>query len=406
MSKIKIKKFYYPLLNNAISDSDIQKGIEVLKSKQLTMSKITRKFEKEFASYIGSKFAVMVNSGSSANLLSVFASCNPLRNKRFKRDDEAIIPSICWSTSLWPLVQAGLKPVFADINKETLNIDIDSLESKITKKTKVLMMVHVLGLSTEMDKVRKLVKKYNLILIEDTCESLGTMYKNKFLGSFGDFGTYSFYYSHQITAGEGGMVVCNNREDYNLLMSLRSHGWSRGLKMNLSKYKKYKGVDKKFMFINSGFNLRPTEIQAAIGFNQFKRKNIFKHNRSKNREKIIKAFKKNSEWSNQFIFIKENKNTKPSWFGMPILLNEEYKKKKKKFLESLDRIGIETRPIISGNFINQPSVDLYKLNEKKDKFPNAQYVDDCGFFIGLQTEIVSDLKIKKLVSIMLKTLET
>ncbi len=401
----KNSKFYYPLLNNAISNSDIQKGINVLKSKQLTMSKITKRFELEFAKYIGSKYAVMVNSGSSANLLSVFASCNPLRKKKFKRGDEAIIPAICWSTSLWPLVQSGLKPVFADIDKDTLNIDFNSLESKITKKTKVIMIVHVLGLSTDMEKIKKLVKKYDLILIEDTCESLGTKYKNKLLGSYGDFGTYSFYYSHQITSGEGGMVVCNSFDDYNLLLSLRSHGWSRGLKINTSKFKKYRSVDKKFMFVNSGFNLRPTEIQAAIGLNQFKRKNIFKNNRSKNRSNIIKAFKKNSKWKNQLIFISENKKIKPSWFGMPILLDRKYKNKKRSFLKNLDKIGIETRPIISGNFINQPSIDLYKLNKKKYKFPNAQYVDDHGFFIGLQTEVMKKSKIEKLVSIILKEIE-
>jgi len=320
-----------------------------------------------------------------------------LRKKKFKRGDEAIIPAICWSTSLWPLVQSGLKPVFADIDKDTLNIDFNSLESKITKKTKVIMIVHVLGLSTDMEKIKKLVKKYNLILIEDTCESLGTKYKNKFLGSFGDFGTYSFYYSHQITSGEGGMVVCNNFDDYNLLLSLRSHGWSRGLKINKSKFKKYKFVDKKFMFVNSGFNLRPTEIQAAIGLNQFKRKNIFKNNREFNRNKIIQNVNTHKKFCNQIKFLNIEKNIKPSWFGLAIFINKKYSNKKSKYLNYLEKKGIETRPIISGNFVNQPAVKLYKLDKNNKKFKNAQVIEDLGFFIGLHTKKI-DSKLANYIS--------
>lgn len=169
----------YSLLDDAFSEKDIAEGIKVLRSKKITMSEKAKKFEIAFAKYIGAKYAIMVNSGSSANLLSVFAACNPMRKNRFSRNDEAIIPSLCWSTSLWPLVQSGLKPVFVDAEPKTLNMNIDDLKKKITSKTKVIMAVHVLGISTNISEIKKICIERNIILIEDTCESLGAEYKKK-----------------------------------------------------------------------------------------------------------------------------------------------------------------------------------------------------------------------------------
>ena len=174
-------KYFYPLLENALSANDLISGIKVIVSGQLTMSRKTKKFEKNFAKKIGSKYALMVNSGSSANLLATFAACNPMRNNRFKVGDEVLIPSVCWPTSLWPLVQAGLKPVFVDVDKDSLNVNSKLLIKKITKRTKVIMLVHVLGNSTEVDKIAKIAKRKKIIVIEDTCESLGSTYKNKYL---------------------------------------------------------------------------------------------------------------------------------------------------------------------------------------------------------------------------------
>ena len=172
-------KYFYPLLGNAFSKEDLIAGIEVLISGQITMSKKTRDFEKDFANKLGKKYALMVNSGSSANLLAAFAACNPLRKNRFKPGDEVLIPALCWSTSLWPLVQSGLKPVFVDVDKDTLNVNSDLLVKKISNKTKVIMLVHVLGNSTDVEKIKKIAQRKKIILIEDTCESLGTKFKNK-----------------------------------------------------------------------------------------------------------------------------------------------------------------------------------------------------------------------------------
>ena len=378
----------YPLLDNAFSNDDIKKGIEVLKSKQITMSKETEVFEKIFSKKNNSNFALMCNSGSSANLLMVSAACNPLRDNNLKKNDEVLIPAVCWSTSLWPLIQNGLIPKFVDIDLKTLNIDINDLKRKITKKTKAIMSVHILGLSTNMDELVKICKKKKLILFEDTCESLGTKYKSKYLGNFGDFASYSFYYSHQITSGEGGMVVCKNRKDYEILKCLRSHGWSRNSNLHKLYKKKYKNLNDKFLFINSGYNLRPLDVTAAIAKNQYKRLDLFIKKRNSNRKLIIKKILNHKKWNNQFIFLKVPKNIQPSWFGLPILISDRLKSKKNKFLKFLDKIGIENRPIVSGNFLNQPASKLYKLTSK-EKFVSSQKVEDNGFFIGLHTKKTS-----------------
>ena len=395
-----IKKFKYSLLSDAFNEKDINEGINVLKSKKITISKITKNFEKYFAKKMGAKYALMTNSGSSSNLLALSALTNPLNIKKITPGSEVILPAICWSTSLWPIIQNNLKPIFVDVKIDTFNIDIDKIEKKITKKTKAIMIVHVLGTSTNMTKLMQLTKKYKLTLIEDTCESLGATYKKKQLGTFGRFGTYSFYYSHQITSGEGGMIVCNDSKDYNILKSLRSHGWSRDTLFHKNYSKKYKDLDNRFLFIGPGFNLRPTEIQAAIAFNQFKRFNKMIKLRSDNRKKIINNLKKHKNWNNQFEFVKIDKMIKPSWFGLPILIKDK-KINKMKFLEKLSKKGIENRPIISGNFLNQPASKLYNFNFKKNDFKISDDIEKRGFFIGLHTKKISNNELNYVVNSLL-----
>ena len=400
-----IKKFKYPLLSNAFSKSDISCGIKVLKSKRITMSKITKNFEKQFAKKIGCKYALMTNSGSSANLLAISSIVNPLFKKKLKAKDEVIIPAVCWSTSLWPIVQNNLKPVFVDVELDTFNMSIESLKKKITSRTRAIMCVHVLGTSTNMNQIQKLIKNKKILLIEDTCESLGAKFNNKYLGTFGEFGTFSFYYSHQITSGEGGMIVCNNSYNYNILKSLRSHGWSRETNFHSFYKKKFKKMDDRFLFINSGYNLRPTEVQAAIAQNQFKRLDSFINIRKKNRNKIIETIKKNPKWDDQFKFVKKSKRVSPSWFGLPIIINIKYLNKKKKFLQYLTKIGIENRPILSGNFTNQPATQLYKLNKDGFIFSNAEKIENLGFFIGLHTNKISNSIAKYISNNLLKITE-
>ncbi len=388
-----MKKYFFPLVKNPYRSKDIFKAIKVLKTGKLTMGTNVLNFEKEFTSKLKTNYSLMVNSGSSANLLAIQCLINPYRKKRLKVGDEIIIPSLCWSTSLWPIVQSGLKPIFVDIDKETLNMNLTDLEKRITKRTKGIMLVHVLGNSTDMTKLMKIKKRYKLILIEDTCESLGAQYKSKFLGTFGEFSSYSFYASHQISSGEGGMICCKDKSDYEIIKSLRSHGWSR----NLSNEKKISNnnphLDKRFIFYNSGFNLRPTEIAGAIGRSQFKDLFKFKKIRNLNRKNIVNLFKKNKKIDRSIKVIKPNKNVNPSWFGLPLIVNK--RNLLKKLMLKLEKNGIETRPIISGNFLKQPSVKKYGLI-KNIKFRNADYINNHGFFIGLPFDKIKINILKKI----------
>ncbi len=397
MSKI----FFYPLLENPYRKKDLNEAIKVIRTGKITIGKYTDEFEKKFTKKMKVKYSLMVNSGSSANLLALQCLINPYRRKRLKKGDSVLIPAVCWSTSLWPIIQSGLKPIFVDIDPYTLNIDIKDLVKKITPKTKALMLVHVLGNCTNMDELMKILKKKNIILLEDTCESIGSKYKKKYLGTFGDFSSFSFYSSHQISSGEGGMVTCKNREDYEILKALRSHGWSRGLKNEKKISKQNKHLDSRFIFFNSGFNLRPTDISASIGISQFNDMNNFISLRNKNRNLIVKALKKNKIINDNFNFIEANKNVKPSWFGIPIYIKN--KLNRKKFIKNLEKKGVETRPIISGNFIKQPSVRKYKLLNST-KLLNSDIVNNHGFFIGLPTKKINSIFVNKLVKAFEKSI--
>ena len=400
--EIKRTHHSFPLKDSTFRDKDLMEGIKIILSKNMTMSKVTEKFEKTFSRKLKTQYSMMVNSGSSANLLALQCLVNPYRKKRLKKGDEVLIPSVCWPTSLWPIIQSGLKPVFVDVDKNSLNINLEDLKKKISKKTKALMLIHVLGISADMAKLMHIIKKNKIILIEDTCESIGAKYKNKFLGTFGDFSTFSFYFSHQISSVEGGMICCKNKEDENIIKSLRSHGWAKDLSNQKKIEIKFKKVNKNFLFINSGFNLRPTDIQAAIGLSQFNSLDDFIKVRKINRDKIIKVLKIDKRWKNQVTFVENDNNIKPSWFALAMLLNKKYKKSRNQIFNRLDKLGIENRPIISGNFLQQPAIRNYHLKQKSKDFPNANFVHEHGLFVGLKNQILNRKEIKKFADIFFK----
>jgi len=387
-----MNKISYSLTESVLEGTDINAAIKVLRSKKITMGPKTRQVEAYFKDHIVKTNSLMVNSGSSANLLIFQCLINPMV-KKLKPGDEVLIPAICWSTSLWPIIQSGLKVKFVDIDLSTLNIDLNDLIRKITKKTKALMLVHALGNCTDMSKLTNICKKNKIILIEDTCEALGSTYKNKPLGTFGDFSSFSFYYSHHITSGEGGMVCTKNKKYLEILKSLRSHGWSRDLKNNKTLSKKHKNIDKNWIFINSGFNLRTTDINAAIGLEQLKRIKKILSIRKYNFLKIKKSLLINKKYNNQFTILDDQEHTNTAWFGIPIILNFDNKKYKQKIMSKLHRKGIMTRPIISGNFAKQPSIKLYKI-KINNQLPNSDLVDKKGFFLGLHNIKISDAKLK------------
>jgi len=387
-----MNKISYSLTESVLENEDINAAIKVLRSKKITMGPKTRQVEAYFKDHIVKTNSLMVNSGSSANLLIFQCLINPMV-KKLKPGDEVLIPAICWSTSLWPIIQSGLKVKFVDIDLSSLNIDLNDLNKKITKKTKALMLVHALGNCADMTKLINICKKNKIILIEDTCEALGSTYKNKPLGTFGDFSSFSFYYSHHITSGEGGMVCTKNKKYLEILKSLRSHGWSRDLKNNKTLSKKHKNIDKDWIFINSGFNLRTTDINAAIGLEQLKRIKKILSIRKYNFLKIKKSLLRNKKYNNQFIILDDQKHANAAWFGIPIILSSNNKKYKQKIMSNLHRKGIMTRPIISGNFAKQPSIKLYKI-KINNQLPNSDLVDKKGFFLGLHNIKISDVKLK------------
>ena len=231
------------------------------------------------------------------------------------------------------------------------------------------------------------------------CESIGAKYKKNFLGTFGDFSTFSFYFSHQISSVEGGMICCKNKEDENIIKSLRSHGWAKDLSNRKKIENKFKKMNKNFLFINSGFNLRPTDIQAAIGLSQFNSLNDFIKVRKINRDKIIRTLVLDKKWKNQVSFVNNSNNIKPSWFGLSMLLNKKYKNKRNQIFNKLDTLGIENRPIISGNFLQQPALRKYNLKQKSKDFPNANFVHEHGLFVGLNNQILSQVETKKFANI-------
>ena len=400
-SKSKLK---YPLVDSTYDNIEINKSIEVLKSGQLTMGPLVKKFENNFSKFVGASYSLMVNSGSSANLLAFSAITNPARKNHLRPGDRVAIPAVCWSTSLWPIIQTGLVPVLIDVDPKTLNLSLYSLKKAILKDNiKAIMMVHVLGNSTEIDEMLDIVKNNNIILIEDTCESLGSKYKDDFLGTIGEFGTFSFYFSHHMTTIEGGMIICKNMEDYDLLKCLRTHGWSREQSNKEKLEKENRNIDPRWLFINIGFNLRPTEIQATFGIEQIKRLDIMNNNRRENVRKLRRTFMTNSMWENQLAFPKATKDLDPCWFGFPFLVKR--KLNMRQLTEILFTHGIETRPIISGNIAIQPALKLFNVDLSMGPFVGAQEIHDRGLFVGCHSKLLDDEKINFLVTAVLEEID-
>jgi len=398
-------KSLFPLVDSSYDNKEVLNCISVLLGGQLTMGPRVKEFESEFAKFVNAPYSIMVNSGSSANLLACSAIVNPARARHLVWGNKVAIPAVCWSTSLWPIVQMGLIPVLVDVDPETLNLSISSLKATIQKHDiKAVMMVHVLGNSTSMNELLSLVKENNLILVEDTCESLDSQYQSKCLGTFGDFGTFSFYFSHHMTTIEGGMIVTKNKEDYDLLKCLRTHGWSREQSNKEELELMYKHIDPRFLFINMGYNFRPMEIQAAFGLEQIKRLKVMNTCRCENVSILKNAFICHSLWKNQLQFPRSTTDLKPCWFGFPFLIRRELKVNREKFIRDLMEHGIDTRPIVSGNMALQPAVKMFNIDLSMEPFVGAQVIHENGFFIGCHSKPLDDERIYQLVTTTLKSI--
>lgn len=367
-----------PLNDCTFGEDEIQAAIQVLRSGQLTMGPQCEAFEKRFAKELGVKNALFVNSGSSANLLAFFALVNPALKGRCEPGGEVIVPAVTWSTTIWPIVQAGLTPVLVDSDPRTLQIDLDQVKAAIGPKTVAICPVHVLGNGVPMEPLIKLAKENDLWLVEDTCEALGTRHNGRDVGTFGDIGTYSFYFSHHITTIEGGMVVTADDELADLMRCLRAHGWTRHMKTREAVEAKYPEIDPRFLFVNTGFNLRPTEINAAFGLKQIDKLRDFNSARVRNADfwnskfaPLIKA--------GEFRPMQSTKGTESTWFGYPIVCRD--RELRLRLGAHLEKNGIETRPVICGNLARQPAFKMIP-HRISGKLSGADEIMDCGLFWG------------------------
>jgi CDP-6-deoxy-D-xylo-4-hexulose-3-dehydrase len=381
------KKYFYPLMLSTYSTEEVNQAIESMINFRTTMSVKTEKFEKKFSHFLKNKYSVMVNSGSSADLLITFSIIDKFYGI-LKKNDEILIPVLTWPTHIWSAMMAGFKVKLVDIDPATLNVDMNILEKNISKKTKAIFLVHALGNPCNMDKILNIVKKHNLILLEDCCEALGSKFNNKFVGTFGSAASFSFFFGHHLNTMEGGMVTTNSSKIMKNLKVIRAHGWTR----NISK-KKYHNFHQRYKFVNWGFNVRPTELQAGFGIEQLKKIYIFNKIRSKFFNKFYNSFKE----SKYIYFPKVEKKSEPAWFAIPIILNDNAPFSRSDIISYLEKNGIETRPIIVGNIARHPVNKVFNFLNKK-KYSGADYIHTNGFYIGL-SPAVSNYSFDKLIKI-------
>ena len=365
----------YSLASDSWDELEVNAINDVIKSNRYTMGSKVRQFENEFSKFFDVKYSLMLNSGSSANLLAI-ASLIIDEETDLNQGDEVIVPAVSWSTTFSPISQYGLKLRFVDIDLNTLNIDENLIESAITKKTKAIFAVNLLGNSCNFKKLKDLCDKYNLLLLEDNCESLGAKYDNKFTGTIGNVGTFSFFFSHHMQTMEGGMLVTNNKKTYELANSMRAHGWIRDLPDDNSLFKKTgDNFEDSFKFITPGYSIRPLEMSGAIGSVQLRKINSFIDNRRENAKFFNELFK-----SNENIII-QREIGESSWFGFSIVLKNKFLGKRSEVLKKLSNANIETRPIVAGNFTKNPTIK-YMDHTISGELKNAEYIDENGFFVG------------------------
>lgn len=363
----------YLLCDNPWNDEEIRAINGVMESGMYSMSKNVAEYEKKFAEYVGSKYAVMVSSGSAANLLGiaalVYAGILP-------RGSEVIVPAVSWSTTFSPLEQFGMKLVFVDIDRETLNISIDKIRNAVSPETKMIFAVNLLGNPNYFDELKKICEDYDLILAEDNCESLGAVYKGKALGTIGLFGTYSTFYSHHMCTMEGGVTVTDDKTLYEYMLAIRAHGWTRNLPADSTIYqKKDDSFYESFHFIVPGFNLRPLEMEGAIGLKQLQKIDGMLENRRTN----AAYFKERMKAFPEIRLQKEVEQS--SWFGFSMVLTGDLAGKRAELVNALTEAHIECRPIVAGNFTRNTVIKYldYRIPEE---LVNADEVHYQGLFIG------------------------
>ena len=368
----------YPLATATWDKAEYQALQDVITSGMFTMGPKVAQFERDFAAYIGSKYAVMVNSGSSANLLMV-AALFYTKNSDLKLNpgDEVIVPAVSWSTTYYPLYQYGLKIKFVDIDLHTLNYDLEQLRDAVSPQTRAIMVVNLLGNPNDFAQIKEIIGDRNIILLEDNCESLGAEFEGKKAGTFGIMGTFSSFFSHHISTMEGGLIVTDDEEIYHILLSLRAHGWTRNLpKENLvCGTKSDDPFEESFRFVLPGYNVRPLEMSGALGIEQVKKLPMLIEERRKNGALLQQALKDHSD------LLIQSEIGESSWFGFSLVIKPGSRLSRKELVKKLTELGFECRPIVAGNFAKNEVVKYFN-SEVHGDLKNAEHIDRNGLFIG------------------------
>jgi CDP-6-deoxy-D-xylo-4-hexulose-3-dehydrase len=382
-----------PLASSGLRPIDIQAADKVLNSGFLTMGKNVKEFENKMADYLGRKHFVMVNSGSSANLAMLEALLRPSSGIPYLLPgDKVLVPAIAWPTTIWPVLQLGLELEFVDIDEETLAIDLNQAEEKIAKdrSIKAIFIIHPMGRAIDHKSLENLVIKYKIQVINDVCESLGSFIDGKHAGNSGIASSFSFYFSHHLTTMEGGGIATDNGQFANDLRSIRSHGWSRDRTDASEWHKNLQGNDAKFLFVTTGYNIRPMEIQAAIGISQLKDLNFFVEKRRTIAQRVKNSIDKTclsligSDTLSTF-----EKSKSHSWMLLPIRISPiTGRHVKSTVIDFLESVGIETRPVLTGNFLSQPSMQRIGRNlPSPDTFPRATDISESSFLVGAHHDL-------------------
>ena len=381
---------YIPVSGKVIDEEDVLWGIESMMDAWLTAGRFSIKLERELARYFGSRFSFLVNSGSSANLLAFYALTSPkLLDRAIKPGDEIITVAAGFPTTINPMIQFGCVPVFVDVDIPTYNIKAEDIEKAITPKTKAIMLAHALGNPFNLNVVMAIAKKHNLWVVEDDCDSLGATYDGKKTGTFGDLATLSFYPAHHITMGEGGAVLVNNASLKKITESFRDWGrdcWCPPGKDNTCGERYCQklgdlpdGYDHKYTYSHIGFNLKVTDMQAAVGLSQLTKADYFIARRKENHAILIKMFK---EFEEHFILPVATENSEPSWFGFMLTIRKDSPIDRNKFVEYLEQNKIGTRLFFGGNLLKQPA--YYNLNYRKiDDLKNTDLLMNNSFWLGV-----------------------
>lgn len=371
-------QYKYPLATESWDQAEYQALQEVIESRMFTMGPKVKAFEEQFSTFMGSRYSVMVNSGSSANLLMVAALFYTKENA-LQAGDEVIVPAVSWSTTYYPLYQYGLKIRFVDIDLNTLNYDLDALQDAITPQTKLIMAVNLLGNPNDFDRIKQIIAGRDIRIIEDNCEAMGASYQGKSTGTFGVMGTFSTFFSHHISTMEGGVIVTDDEELYHILLSIRSHGWTRHLpKENLvCGTKSDDPFEESFRFVLPGYNVRPLEMSGALGIEQLKKlPNLIKERRNNGRyfQEVM---------NDHPDLLIQQEIGQSSWFGFSLVIRPESKLTRKALLSKLNDMGIESRPIVAGNFAKN-EVCRYFDYSISGQLRNADIIDQNGLFFGNQ----------------------